>query len=87
MSFGVIGILVNQWQWRTSGKMLVDLRLARRTRQLEHQQQIIEAQKAESELQKLEAERRGQQLLSALSSALTRPVAEEYQQSGNSPLR
>lgn len=83
MSFGVIGILINQWHWRDfRAKWLVDLRLARRTRQLERQQQIIEAQKAESEFQKLDAERRGQQLLSALSSALTRPVAEEYQQSG-----
>lgn len=83
ISFGIIGILVNQWHWRDfRAKWLVDLRLARRTRQLERQQQIIEAQKAESELQKLDAERRGQQLLNALSSALTRPVAEEYRQSG-----
>lgn len=83
MAFGIIGILVNQWHWRDfRAKWLVDLRLERRTRQLERQQRIIEAQKAESELQKLDAERRGQQLLNALSSALTRPVAEEYRQTG-----
>jgi class 3 adenylate cyclase len=83
LAFGVFGILINQWHWRDfKAKRLVDLRLARRTRQLEQQKRIIEAQQAESVRQKLEAERRGQQLLNALSSALTRPVAEEYQQFG-----
>jgi class 3 adenylate cyclase len=94
----VIGITLNRWHYRNfRQRRLVELRLQRRTEEVERQKREIDRQRAEAEARREEAERNGKvaetQRLEAevqrarawklLAGALTTPIAEEYERHGH----
>lgn len=81
MAYAVLGIAVNVWQGRSfRARWLSDITLKRKNRLLEKQKTLLERQRNEAEQQRAEIARQGVQLMDALSSALTAPVARSYLQ-------
>lgn len=79
----VIGILVNNWNLRNFRlRTLSELRLRRRTAELERRRQEADIQKKLAQQQHEEAERQRQRAMNLLSGALTAPVARSYERHG-----